>query len=598
MNLNLTFYKENEEEISKEEKDFIETKLKNIDFEEDYRNIIKKESTLESILTLSEIRENILSWYPFRENSSILEIGANLGEVTGLFCQKAKRVVAIEESKTKAEIIAKRHQNEQNLEIIVGNLNDIKLEEKFDYIILIGYLENKRVNFKQVLNIAKSLLTENGTIFLALDNKLGMKYFSKTDSTGITIANPTSKQFISINKIYNYLKEIGFDNIKTYYPMPDYKLTNVIFTDQRPLSKNDLSRNVVYNGKDTIIFFDENTAYRELLDIKENISKNFVNSYLLEITNKEINNKIKFISFSNMRKHEYKIKTIMDDEYVYKYPANNESKKHIDETKENIDIIKESNLKTLDDYNENEIISKFSKEKTLDEIIIELFKNNQKDEAIELMKKFKDEIKQKLKPGSIENNVFDRYGIKYDKEDLLSMYFVKDGLWDLIFQNCFYINQEFYFYDQEWKEENLPIDFIMYRVVKYFGRLKKYISDEDLYNILEIDKGKIKLFDELDDKIQEKIRSEYMWELTKQGKNALELKIDILTLNHQINLLNIEKAKNEQQIVEKEQIIIQKDQEVQALKNQLNAIYNSTSWKITKPLRKIRELKDGNKFEE
>ena len=597
MNLNLDFYKENEEDISQEEKTFIDTKLKNIDFEKDCISIIKNEPTLENILTLSEIRENILSWYPFKENTSILEIGANLGEITGLFCQKAKKVVAIEESKTKAEIIAKRHQNKQNLEIMVGDLNNIKIEEKFDYIILIGYLENKKVDFKQTLNIAKSLLDENGTILLALDNKLGMKYFSKTDSTGITISNPVNKQFINLNKIYEYLKELDLSNIKTYYPMPDYKLTNVIFTDQRPLSKNDLSRNVTYNNNDTILFFDENTAYRELLDIKENISKNFVNSYLLEITNKEINNKIKFISFSNMRKHEYKIKTIMDDEYVYKYPSNNESKKHIEETKENIEIIKESNLKTLDDYNENGIISKFSKEKTLDEIIIELFKNNQKDEAIDLMKRFKNEIKEKLKPRDIEKNVFDKYEIKYNKEDLLSMYFVKDGLWDLIFQNCFFINQEFYFYDQEWKEENLPIDFIMYRAVKYFGRLKKYISDEDLYKILEIDKGKIKLFDELDDKIQEKIRSEYMWKLTKQGKNATELKTDILTLNHQINLLNIEKAKNEQQISEKEQIITQKDQEIQRLKNQLNAVYNSTSWKITKPLRNIKKITKLDKLD-
>ena len=597
MNLNLDFYKENEEDISQEEKTFIDTKLKNIDFEKDCISIIKNEPTLENILTLSEIRENILSWYPFKENTSILEIGANLGEITGLFCQKAKKVVAIEESKTKAEIIAKRHQNKQNLEIMVGDLNNIKIEEKFDYIILIGYLENKKVDFKQTLNIAKSLLDENGTILLALDNKLGMKYFSKTDSTGITISNPVNKQFINLNKIYEYLKELDLSNIKTYYPMPDYKLTNVIFTDQRPLSKNDLSRNVTYNNNDTILFFDENTAYRELLDIKENISKNFVNSYLLEITNKEINNKIKFISFSNMRKHEYKIKTLMDDEYVYKYPSNNESKKHIEETKENIEIIKESNLKTLDDYNENGIISKFSKEKTLDEIIIELFKNNQKDEAIDLMKRFKNEIKEKLKPGDIEKNVFDKYEIKYNKEDLLSMYFVKDGLWDLIFQNCFFINQEFYFYDQEWKEENLPIDFIMYRAVKYFGRLKKYISDEDLYKILEIDKGKIKLFDELDDKIQEKIRSEYMWKLTKQGKNATELKTDILTLNHQINLLNIEKAKNEQQISEKEQIITQKDQEIQGLKNQLNAVYNSTSWKITKPRRNIKKITKLDKLD-
>ena len=41
MNLNLDFYKENEEDISQEEKTFIDTKLKNIDFEKDCISIIK-----------------------------------------------------------------------------------------------------------------------------------------------------------------------------------------------------------------------------------------------------------------------------------------------------------------------------------------------------------------------------------------------------------------------------------------------------------------------------------------------------------------------------------------------------------------------------
>ena len=249
----------------------------------------------------------------------------------------------------------------------------------------------------------------------------------------------------------------------------------------------------------------------------------------------------------------------------------------------------------MDSYNDDGIISKFSSDKTLDEIIIELFKNNKKNDAIELMKNFKDEIKQKLQQGTIENNVFERYKIDVKKEEIKEMYFIKDGLWDLIFQNCFYINQEFYFYDQEWKEENLPIDFIMYRAIKYFMRIKKYISDEELYDILEIDKSKIEVFDELDEKIQEKIRNPIMWNLNKQGKNVMDLKRDTLTLNHQINLLNIEKNKNAQLILKKDIEIMQKEQEIEKLRNQLNIIYNSMSWKITKPLRKIKGLTRDNK---
>ena len=588
MNVNWNFYKQEDDNINDDEKEFIERIKRHLEKNEINNENTKEENNLEKILTLSKIRENILSWYPFKENAKILEIGANLGEITGLLCENASKVVA------------KRYADKENLDIIAGYIENIKLDEKFDYITLIGTLERRDVDYKQIITIAKELLNDGGKVLLAFDNKLGIKYFSKTDKTGICVTNPVDKKFINIEKLYNYLHEIGLNNIKTYYPMPDYKLTNVIFTDLRPLSKNDLSRNVVYNSEDTINFYDENTVYRELLDLPENVVKNFMNSYFLEIAYNEQfekdaeNEKVKLISFSNMRKPKYRIKTIVKENFVYKYPANDESQNHIEETKKNIDIIKNAGLKTLDSYNENEIISEFCKEKTLDEVIMEFAKQNEKEKAIDLMKRFKDEIKYKLKPGSIENNVFDKYKIKYDKEEILSMYFVEDGLWDLIFQNCFYVNGEFFFYDQEWCEKNLPVEYIMYRAIKYFVRLKKYISDEEMYSILEIDKSKIKLFDELDDKIQEEIRNPAMWQLNTQGENAIELKRKVLTLKHEINLLNIEKAENEQKLTQVEQIDIQKDQEIANLKNQLNLVYNSTSWKLTKPFRKLRgEKKTG-----
>ena len=594
MNVNWNFYKQENDNINDDEKEFIEEIKRHLEKNEIDNENTKEENNLEKILTLSKIRENILSWYPFKENAKILEIGANLGEITGLLCENASKVVAIENSKMKIEFMAKRYADKENLDIIAGHIENIKLDEKFDYITLIGTLERRDVDYKQIITIAKELLNDGGKILLAFDNKLGIKYFSKTDKTGICVTNPVDKKFINIEKLYNYLHEIGLNNIKTYYPMPDYKLTNVIFTDLRPLSKNDLSRNVVYNSEDTINFYDENTVYRELLDLPENVVKNFMNSYFLEIAYNEQfekdaeNEEVKLISFSNMRKPKYRIKTIVKENFVYKYPANDESQNHIEETKKNIDIIKNAGLKTLDSYNENEIISEFCKEKTLDEVIMEFAKQNEKEKAIDLMKRFKDEIKYKLKPGSIENNVFDKYKIKYDKEEILSMYFVEDGLWDLIFQNCFYVNGEFFFYDQEWCEKNLPVEYIMYRAIKYFVRLKKYISDEEMYSILEIDKSKIKLFDELDDKIQEEIRNPAMWQLNTQGENAIELKRKVLTLKHEINLLNIEKAENEQKLTQVEQIDIQKDQEIANLKNQLNLVYNSTSWKLTKPFRKLR----------
>ena len=45
------------------------------------------------------------------------------------------------------------------------------------------------------------------------------------------------------------------------------------------------------------------------------------------------------------------------------------------------------------------------------------------------------------------------------------MTFIKYGLWDLTLRNVFLINNELYVYDQEWLEENVPIEFIIFRSI-------------------------------------------------------------------------------------------------------------------------------------
>ena len=108
---------------------------------DDYEARLLKENDWALLYHLSPMRHNVLKWYEFDKNASLLEIGAGCGAVTGLFCEKVGRVVAIDLSKRRSTINATRNRNFDNLEILVGNFEDIKLEEKFDYITLIGVLE-------------------------------------------------------------------------------------------------------------------------------------------------------------------------------------------------------------------------------------------------------------------------------------------------------------------------------------------------------------------------------------------------------------------------------------------------------------------------
>lgn len=79
MKLNLDFYQDELDiGISSEDR-------KSIDLWNEFKNpdeILEKDSTVNSYFHLSNVKENLLNWYNFKENSSGLEIGSGFGELS------------------------------------------------------------------------------------------------------------------------------------------------------------------------------------------------------------------------------------------------------------------------------------------------------------------------------------------------------------------------------------------------------------------------------------------------------------------------------------------------------------------------------------
>ena len=180
MKLNLEYYIPKESNISESEYKVIEkfvTKYKEQEYEE---KIVEIDSN--KLQHFSTLGQNILNWYSFKENSSVLEIGGNLGELTGILCQNSKQVITIEEDLKRAELISKRHKDKENLEIIVGDFDNIDFKElKFDYITLIGSLpyvaKTAGISSKDFIKKLDNLLKPEGKLLIAVDNRFGIKYF-------------------------------------------------------------------------------------------------------------------------------------------------------------------------------------------------------------------------------------------------------------------------------------------------------------------------------------------------------------------------------------------------------------------------------------
>lgn len=295
--------------------------------EENYQEIFKKDIRWPVFYHITPIRKNILKWYPFKDGAEILEIGAGMGAITGILCDNAKHVTSVELSKQRASAIEKRCKDKDNLELIVGNFNNIKFNKKFDYITLIGVLEyaplytNTENPFNDFLLQIKSLLKEDGKLLIAIENQYGMKYFSGApeDHTGKIydgIAGYNNKKGIRTfgkNELKGILEKSGFKYTKFYYPMPDYKLPNIIFSDEyKPDEKNIQNYTPYLSEEKSSVEYDEKEAYIDI--IKNGMFEFFANSFFIEAGVHKIDTKID-LSKQELIKIDESMKNFYDKHY-------------------------------------------------------------------------------------------------------------------------------------------------------------------------------------------------------------------------------------------------------------------------------------------
>lgn len=247
---------------------------------------------------LSPRRENILNWYPFEQDAEVLEIGMGCGAITGALCRSCGTVTGVELSARRAEIAAWRHCHEDNLRIHVGNINDLNTDKKYDYITLIGVLEyagtfTHTINpYADFLGKCRSLLKKDGVLLLAIENRYGLKYWSgaREDHTGkifdgiINYDNDNRVRTFSKPELNALLKESGFSELEWYYPFPDYKFPDAIFSDDRLPTKQDVPEELFeYYDCDRYVLFDEKKAMDGILD--SSLYDIFSNSFLVACHN-------------------------------------------------------------------------------------------------------------------------------------------------------------------------------------------------------------------------------------------------------------------------------------------------------------------------
>lgn len=471
---------------------------------ENYSDAIYDHFCWSTYYHLTHLRQNILNWYPFKEDAKVLEIGCGLGAITGLLCDRCKSVVSVELSKRRATAAQWRCREKDNLEIIVGNLNDIQFEQKFDYITLIGVLEyqgnytNTDHPYLDFLKKIKMLLKPDGKLLIAIENQFGLKYWcgAREDHTGIPFEGlndyrlkETGARTFSKAALNELIKESGFQNTFFYYPMPDYKLPTVVYSEKHlPDNANMQNLQCYYAPEKDTLVIKEDTLYEHL--IQNNVFEFFANSFLVECTDAENYGEVEFVCLSSERRKEFRIGTRFYGKNIVEKFALNKivGQEHIYQILNNQDELKSRGLKIWDyKLQDGNLVAAYTNAALWQDVMLQKYRAKDINGIYAIWDVLYEEIISSSDEVSWDCNIMYSLdlGIEQDKEKYGPI--LKNAYLDMILRNAFWIDGQIYWFDQEWTLQNTPAKYVLLKALLEF-----YGSFPEINHVLELDQIAIK----------------------------------------------------------------------------------------------------------
>src|SRR5690606_29874434 len=192
-------------------------------------------------------RANLLRPFASLLRGRVLEVGAGCGAVSRYIGETAAELLALEPSAQRARVAAARCRDLSNVKVVVDELESFaRAGETFDAITLIGVLEYAHRFCKRPdaalhwLRLARGMLRPGGTLLLAIENKLGLKYFAGAPEDHL------GRPMLGVGDLYEadgprtwgraeldaMLREAGFARAGFAVPLPDYKLPTSVLLSQ------------------------------------------------------------------------------------------------------------------------------------------------------------------------------------------------------------------------------------------------------------------------------------------------------------------------------------------------------------------------------
>lgn len=320
----------------------------------EYPAIIEQKNSWPVLYHLSPLRGNIVDWLPVTKDMKVLEIGSGCGAITDKLSEKAGHVTCVDLSAKRSMINAYRNQDRDNIEIYVGNFNDIEpvLPTDYDLVCLIGVFEYgnsyipTETPYEDFFRIMRKHKKETGLLVIAIENKFGLKYWAgcAEDHVGTYFSglegypDGGSARTFTRKGLEKIFERCGEKNYHFYYPYPDYKFPTTVYSDLRKPFQGELTDNIRNFDRDRMMLFREKYVFDST--IADDYFDVFANSYMVVIGEQP---QTIYAKYSNDRAPQYELRTeIVSDgreKKVRKYPMSDSSAAHVKKLAEYYELL-------------------------------------------------------------------------------------------------------------------------------------------------------------------------------------------------------------------------------------------------------------------
>jgi SAM-dependent methyltransferase len=243
---------------------------------------------------LARERSNLLRPLAIDHRHRVLEIGAGGGAISRHLGETGARVVALEGSLTRARVAAARCRDLDNVEVVCGALESFEDGDGFDLVCIIGVLEYAGAGAAAFLRSAAAHLRPTGTLVLAIENQIGLKYLIGYDEDHLGRPWVGLEGYVDADGVRTYsrrrlkkqLDDTGLAVQRWFYPFPDYKMASVIVSqsayDERDAANfiDQVVRDPVGAGESPpMLLCDDRRVHRVMLEA--GLGPDVANSFLV-----------------------------------------------------------------------------------------------------------------------------------------------------------------------------------------------------------------------------------------------------------------------------------------------------------------------------